>query len=257
MTNTEKFSGLAEVYTQYRPTYPKEFIDYLYNEVGLTSDSVIADIGSGTGKLSKELLAMGSKVICVEPNADMRFIAERELSIYPNFISIGASAEETTLADGSVDFITVAQAFHWFDKDSFKLECRRILRSSGKVIIVYNTIVNDENVIGGQVSQKRDKIYMRLCPNFHGRAGGIATEGIKAFESFFNNDIYETRVIRTTSAKPLENFVGGSLSASYAPKEGEENYEVFVCELTELFNKFSVDGVVTLSNDTSSYVGEV
>ncbi|MDE5995582.1 MAG: class I SAM-dependent methyltransferase [Eubacterium sp.] len=121
MSNTNLFNGRAEVYTRGRPSYPKELIDELYTHYGVSSNSVIADIGSGTGKLSKQLLDKGSTVYAVEPNDDMRSIAENELSEYSKFISVSGNAEDTLLPDHSVDFITVAQAFHWFDIKKFRL----------------------------------------------------------------------------------------------------------------------------------------
>ncbi|MDE6723918.1 MAG: class I SAM-dependent methyltransferase, partial [Eubacterium sp.] len=123
MNNANLFNGRAKVYTQGRPSYPKELIDTLYTHYGVSYNSVIADIGSGTGKLSKQLLDKGSMVYAVEPNDDMRVIAEKELSEYSKFISVRGNAENTLLPDYSVDFITVAQAFHWFDIKKFRLEC--------------------------------------------------------------------------------------------------------------------------------------
>lgn len=84
---------------------------------------IVADIGSGTGILSRQLLVRGLHVIGVEPNNDMRNVAEQSLNIHSRFISINATAENTTLKENSVDLVTVAQAFHWFDKKAFKIEC--------------------------------------------------------------------------------------------------------------------------------------
>jgi len=136
--NEKRFEGLGNIYAKYRPSYPQTLIEYLYSDVGVNKESIIADIGSGTGIFSKQLLEAGNKVIAVEPNDDMRAVAEFDLGIFPNFTSLNAAAENITLDDNSVDFITVAQAFHWFDMLMFKKECNRILKENGKVIIVYN-----------------------------------------------------------------------------------------------------------------------
>jgi len=88
LKNEERFSNKADIYKKYRPSYPKELIDYLYSQVGFRQDSIIADIGSGTGILSCLLLERGSLVYCVEPNADMRKVAEKDLSGFKNFTSI-------------------------------------------------------------------------------------------------------------------------------------------------------------------------
>ena len=136
--NEERFSSRAETYAQYRPTYADGFMEYLYTEVGLNAGSVIADIGSGTGILADLLLRRGGTVYGVEPNDDMRRIAEDDLARHGSFVSVNATAEMTSLPEASVDFITVAQAFHWFDRQKFRAECRRLLRPGGKVILVWN-----------------------------------------------------------------------------------------------------------------------
>ncbi len=137
MESHEKFTGKASIYKKHRPNYPGEYIDHLakYNYLG--AQSVIADIGSGTGILSKQLLDKGFKVACVEPNGDMRSAAEAELKDYPGFSSVNGTAEHTGLAGNSVSLITAAQAFHWFDKELFKAECRRVLKQGANVALVW------------------------------------------------------------------------------------------------------------------------
>ena len=118
--NEDKFTGLGELYAQFRPSYPEELIAYLFSFVGIGEEDVIADIGSGTGIFTKQMLEKGNTVYGVEPNADMRKIAEAALTDFKNFISVSATAENTTLPDHSIDVITVAQAFHWFDRAVFQ-----------------------------------------------------------------------------------------------------------------------------------------
>ncbi|MBQ9031061.1 MAG: methyltransferase domain-containing protein [Parasporobacterium sp.] len=95
MDTLKKFDGRAEDYTVGRPGCAQELVDYLYNRFEISDESVIADIGSGTGKFAKYLLDRGSEVYCVEPNPDMRHMAERELNGYTNFHSVIGTAENT------------------------------------------------------------------------------------------------------------------------------------------------------------------
>ena len=143
MDTTKKFDGRAKDYTASRPGYAGGLIDCLFEKYGITEASVIADIGSGTGKFAKHLLKRGCEVYCVEPNEDMRHTAERELIQFEKFRSVQGNAENTTLGSGGVDYITTAQAFHWFDVDKFKKECSRIIRNNGKVFLLWN--VRDES----------------------------------------------------------------------------------------------------------------
>ena len=136
--NETKFDGMGKIYDKFRPTYPQTFIKYLRSDVGVCKKSTVADIGSGTGILTRQLLEICKNVIAVEPNSDMRVVAEKNLNNFVNFTSVNGTAENTTLGSKSVDFITVAQAFHWFDRMKFKAECNRILIPKGKVILVWN-----------------------------------------------------------------------------------------------------------------------
>lgn len=114
--NTEKFTGLGEVYRRYRPGYPAALFDCLKTFFGVGPDTVAAEIGSGTGIFARLLLEQGiRRLYAIEPNADMRKQAERELGGMPGFVSVVGAAERTTLAAGSVDAVFAVQAFHWFD----------------------------------------------------------------------------------------------------------------------------------------------
>ena len=257
--NVRKFDGKGENYSKYRPTYPKEFIDYINSIDGLDDKSIIADIGSGTGILSKQLLGIGKSIIAVEPNADMRRFAESILGNFENFISVNATAENTTLCDRSVDLITVAQAFHWFDKDKFKEECKRILKPGGKVILVWNTrVLSDESMV------EYEKIIRQYCPDFEGFSGRkcsslyneIGVEGEDEFKMFFEGT-YEEKSYQNDQINSLERFIGGALSASYAPNENDDIYTAFVTDLKACFNKYAVNESMVMPFITKSYFGSV
>src|SRR5690349_16869253 len=126
-----RFSDRVENYVKARPGYPPAILPFLVAECGLTPESVIADIGSGTGLLAELWLKHGNRVFGVEPNAAMRAAGERRLADYPRFTSVAATAEATTLPAGSVDFVTAGQAFHWFDGPAAAREFARILRPAG------------------------------------------------------------------------------------------------------------------------------
>lgn len=123
MDNLNLFNNKAENYVKARPNYAKTLIEKLktYN---LGNESTVADIGCGTGIFARQLLEIGAKVYGVEINAEMRSKAEVNLAAFNNFVSVNACAENTNLDDDSVDFITCAQSFHWFDKKNSKLNVK-------------------------------------------------------------------------------------------------------------------------------------
>src|ERR1022692_4808693 len=120
---TQRFSSRVDNYVRYRPGYPSEIIELLRSECGLSPESVVADIASGTGIFTRMLLESGARVFGIEPNAEMRRAGEECLESYSRFTSIAGTAEATTLPDHSVDILTAAQAAHWFDHDN----ARRII----------------------------------------------------------------------------------------------------------------------------------
>ncbi len=249
--NTEKFSGKANIYEKYRPEYPKAFIEYLYNNAGFDQSSSIADVGAGTGILTRQLLEKGSRVFGVEPNDDMRKMAETKLAGFINFSLVNGTAENTQLAGQSIDFVTVAQAFHWFDALAFKKECARILKPEGVVVLVWNS-----RVAGSELVMENAEICKKYCPDFTGFSGGME-EKPSDLSIFFKDGLYETKHFDNKISYDLEGFIGRNLSASYAPNEKETNYVKFVNAITSLFDRYSVGGKVAVPNITRCYSGKV
>ena len=133
-----RFSNRVADYARARPSYPSELMNLLESEVGLARGCTVADVGSGTGILTGLLLETGCRVIGVEPNDEMRGAAEARLAGHPEYQSIPGTAENTGIAENSVDVVTAAQAFHWFDVARSAREFRRILRQKGWVVLVWN-----------------------------------------------------------------------------------------------------------------------
>jgi SAM-dependent methyltransferase len=250
--NEHKFSGKADIYAKYRPAYPDAFLEYLYSQAGFQKDSVIADIGSGTGIFTRLLLGKGSLVYGVEPNEDMRKAAGQELAEYKNYICVPHTAESTGLNDRSIDFITAAQAFHWFDREKFKTECKRILKENGKVVLVWNC--RDMN---SEFVQKCDALNRKYCPDYKGFAGGMKSESPQEYSDFFKDGICDYKVFQNDLTFDLEGFIGRSMSASYAPKPGTESYEPYVSQLKQLFEKYGSSGRLRMPNLTRAYIGTV
>lgn len=248
--NTQNFSGLAGNYTIGRPAYANAFIEDLYSKYGFSEQSVIADTGSGTGKFAKQLLGKGSFVYCVEPNDDMRNTAITELRNYKNFHAINGTDANTTIDDASVDYITVAQAFHWFDTLLFRQECRRIFRKNGLVFLIWN--VRD---LSNEINQKSYDIYAKYCPNFKGFSGGMQMDDPRIKEFFDGR--YEYMEYDNPLFYDKEKFISRSLSGSYSLKQGDANYNEYIDELSQLFEQYAKDDILTMANKTVVYTGKI
>lgn len=249
--NEKKFDGKGEIYAQFRPSYPQECIDTLFIQYGL-ANAVFADIGAGTGKLTQMLLEKGNTVYAVEPNADMRKLAEETLSDFRDFLSVNGTAENTMLPDRSIDCITAAQAFHWFDRTAFQKECRRILKPDGVVILLWNS--RDEN---SALVQENDRINRLYCPDFKGFSGGMrGARKENEFVDFFTG-AYETLQFNFPLYFNEQGFVGRNLSASYAPKPDDAQYSDYVKALQTLFSKYAENNKICIPNFTECYIGQV
>src|SRR5882724_5446254 len=135
---TQRFSDRVDNYIRYRPGYPIEILDLLRERCGLTPQARIADIGFGTGIFTRMLLENGNTVVGIEPNQEMREAGARLLTGFPEFRGSGGTAENTTLENQSVEFITAAQAAHWFDREPARREFLRILKPGGWVVLLWN-----------------------------------------------------------------------------------------------------------------------
>ena len=249
MDNTTVFSSRGESYDRARPGYPEALIDYLYTNQFFSDASAIADIGSGTGKFAQQLLDRGSRVFCVEPNEEMRQIAERKLHQYSGFISVNGTASFTGIKE-KVDAVTAAQAFHWFDRSAFREECRRLLYPGGKVHLIWNFRLPDD-----EITNTCWEIFQRYCPNFPGFNTRTKEDDPRIY------DFFGGYCEKTEFDNPLRYdealFIDRYLSSSYSLKKEETGYDACLEEVRCLFRQFSRDGEVLVSNKAVCYSGYV
>jgi ubiquinone/menaquinone biosynthesis C-methylase UbiE len=130
------FDRNADVYETARPSYPAEAVAHIVGHGQIGRGRTVLDLAAGTGKLTRLLVPTGAEVVAVEPVAAMRAQLRARL---PDVQALDGTAEALPLADGSVDAVTVAQAFHWFDPPVALAEMRRVLRPGGHLFLVWNT----------------------------------------------------------------------------------------------------------------------
>jgi SAM-dependent methyltransferase len=137
------FQAGAAAYERGRPGYPAGAVEWLRTELGLRPGRTVADVAAGTGKLTRELLASGASVIAVEPVPGMRSVLAE---VVPGARALDGTAEAMPLADESLDAITVAQAFHWFDVPRTLAEFHRVLRPGGRFAVIWNSRLREQSL---------------------------------------------------------------------------------------------------------------
>lgn len=246
MNNLGLFTNKAEYYAKYRPEYAQAFIDEMAARGILGPAKTVADIGAGTGILTNQLAATGAKVFAVEPNDGMREQLARNTT---GVNVLKGTAESIPMPDASVDAVFVGQAFHWFDPVAFRKECLRILKEDGVVVLVWN------RKVAGDMETERKRIvnsYRHAIDTYHcswdERENGIATFFGGAFEEIpYANDLVETR----------DEFIGRTLSASHALEGTDAAIDAYLADWNAYFDRFQVDGVITIRNETNAYVGRL
>lgn len=244
-----RFTGLADNYAKFRPTYPKEAIDHVFELCALSEDSVIADIGCGTGISSRLFAERGVKVIGVEPNQDMHERAQAEASkTHERLEYVDGTAEKVPLSDGTADVVLAAQAFHWFNPENALREFVRVLKPEGWVVLIWNE--RDE-------SDGFTKAYgdiLRTLPETASVELPRGSAGVALIESSLYRSAKKT-LFKNAQALDEEGLIGRAFSASYAPKEPPMVLQ-FTQQLKKLFSEFEENGHVVLCYETSVYSGQ-
>ena len=246
----KRFSTRVDNYAKYRPGYPREILSFLEFECGLARSSIIADIGSGTGILSQLFLKNGNRVIGVEPNGAMRAAAERLLEGYRHFVSIDGTAESTTLEPKSVNFVTAAQAFHWFDRNGARTEFSRVLAPGGWVVLIWN----ERRLESTPFLRACEALLLKYGTDYrqvrHENVTGTIAE-------FFAPATFKLKSYENIQELDFEGLKGRVFSASYTPERGAANFELMLSNLEQIFQENAKNGVVTFEYDTRVFYGRL
>lgn len=249
--STKRFSDRVDNYVKYRPSYPAEVINYLESSCGLETGSAIADVGSGTGIFSALLLAKGWRVFGVEPNEAMQRAAAHQFKNNPDFTPVNGTAEATTLPPNSINLVTCAQAFHWFDADKTKTEFKRILKDNGHVALIWNNRKAD----GDAFSVAYESLLKQNSVDYnkvnHRNIGDIN------FRAFFRDGGYEAVKYPNEQVFDEAGLLGRAFSSSYVPAEETEEGQKFKALLKDLFARFNQNGRVSFHYQTEIYLGKV
>lgn len=247
-----RFTSRVADYVKYRPGYPAAIIAVLRERVGLSPSWTIADVGCGTGISSEVFLKYGNRVVGIEPNDAMREAAGEMLRGHGNAIELRkGSAENTGLEGASVDLVVAAQAFHWFDRAAFRLECLRISRPPHRVLLMWNQRrVDSTPFLAGY-----ERLLLEYCPDY----SKVRHENVQghSLDEFFGKHHYQTEQLENKQVLDLSGFLGRVSSSSYAPMEGQPNHRELFEKLRVLFDRHQRNNVVSFDYDTMLYFGSL
>ena len=247
---TARFSDRVEDYVRYRPGYPLAVIELLRTECGLRQEHVIADIASGTGAFTRLLLENGNRVFAVEPNAAMREAGDQLLRSFGKMTSVDGTAEKTTLPSASVDFVTAAQAAHWFDRARARAEFVRILKPGEWCVLVWN----ERRTAATAFLRDYEQLLLTYGTDYKEVRHERTTETI---HEFFAPALYQERAFDLRQQFDFQGASGRLLSSSYAPLAGHPNHEPMMRELKRIFEAHARRGMVEFEYSTRVYYGKL
>jgi SAM-dependent methyltransferase len=250
MKTTERFSNRVEDYVRTRPGYPEALVPWLMRQCGLQAGAVVADIGSGTGLFTRELLLRGLRVEGVEPNGPMRAAGDAFLAEFGDaFHSREGTAEATGLASGSVALVVAAQAFHWFRPEPTRAEFARILAPGGQVALIWNVRREDTPFLQGY------EALLRAHATEYANSGVPAQANLDIIRPFFGAAGFVEHSIPYVQYFDHDGLRGRLLSSSYAPAAGVPGHEPMMEALEALFEAQQREGRVAFEYDTRVFVG--
>jgi SAM-dependent methyltransferase len=241
VSQTDRFSGRADVYEAGRPSYPLAAVTALLDGLGDPRKLAVADLGAGTGISTRLLVSQGPHVFALEPNAPMRAKAVPN----PRVTWVDGTAEATTLADASVDVAAAFQAWHWFDHDVALRELKRVVRPGGRIAVLYNE--RDE----------RDPFTAAFGDIFR----RYATEPIEVSRTAALERFAALPGARRSTFGNVQDVDGPGLrariaSSSYVPHDGPAA-AAMKAEADALFDRFATGGSVRIHLATFLVVADV
>jgi SAM-dependent methyltransferase len=249
------FDAWAHEYDRFRPGYPGELFEHIARRLHLPTSPSVADLGAGTGKAALAMARRGWSVIAVEPGGPMLEVLRARAEGEGLMVDTReARAEATGLADASVDLVTAAQAYHWFEKPTVVEEMARIVRPGGGVAVFWNVRDDDRSsflaaytdLLATRVPESRIE---RNVP----RSRSKAKEELGAGGWF---EVDERVEVRHDMAMGAGDFLGLAFTASYVRALDGPEQEQFRAELSELVAAHATGGRLVVPYQVDLYVGE-
>jgi SAM-dependent methyltransferase len=223
----DAFGRTAREYELGRPGWPEELLDQVIDELGLEPDAEVLDLGAGTGKLTRLLVPRFARVVAVEPDDAMRAVLEE---VVPGAEALAGRGEAIPLADGSVDAVFSAEAFHWFAGEESVAEISRVLRPRGALVILWNIPVEFAD-LGEEAEAVIDEAFER--GGVPGLPRVLAGEWRRPLADGPFEELREAEVERDV-LNTRDEWIANLLSVSSIAHQSEDDRAAFARRLREL-----------------------
>lgn len=253
MNTHATYTTKAEKYAKYRWDYASGAVEAIFALARLSQDSVVADIGAGTGILTAHFAGQVRQVYAIEPNAEMRREAAKRLTAAGCAVLAGC-AEQIPLRDRSADLISVGQAIHWCEPEPTRREFARVLRPGGWLALVRNYPTAD-----APAGNDFGEALAEICTPENGVSAAFASPPAyrRPAEFYFGGTHFQKLVFPFAYRQDWEAFIGSLCSASYMPDEDHSAYPRFEKAARGVFERFSQDGLLPGRGETELLIGQI
>lgn len=243
------FDHCADDYARYRPGYPPELFERLMELCAPTQEVRVADVGAGTGLFTRGLIERGYGVIALEPSLSMlRQLAGSASDSNARLRPLCASAERTGLADASINLITCAQSFHWFNPAFALAEFGRVLRRGGALVLAWNNRDRRASPLVAEFEELVRKYNPSYDVDYRRQAWGAQIDAGGLYEPSRYLEL-EWNWKRTP-----EEFIGFTRSVSYIRNAiSRERIGMFEDELTGILDRHTEGGSVRIPMRTDCW----
>jgi ubiquinone/menaquinone biosynthesis C-methylase UbiE len=242
METQTRFNNYVELYDKYRLSYNTDVINKIIEFITSHGNGIetIADIGAGTGILTRQLLKYNFKTFSLEPNDLMRDKSIKK-DTKSKITHINGTSIKTTLKTSSIDVIFVGTAIHWFEPKKTLKEFKRILKKNGFLVILSM----------GEKGEAAGDVY-NLNNKFKTNSSKILTRYKKGMVNYSNE--FNTIIRRKPKNYTLDQFIGLQLSMSTAPTKDDDVYETYIKELSDIYKKHSKKNKLTIISSTTALI---
>jgi ubiquinone/menaquinone biosynthesis C-methylase UbiE len=240
------YTSKAENYAKYRWDYAREAISAIIQRAGVSNDTVVADIGAGTGILTRHFVGKAKMVYAIEPDPEMRAMASKLLETEASCMIMNASAEYTGLPDNILDVVLVGQAIHWFEPELARNEIHRILKPSGWLALLRNYNTEDS------YCQSVNPLFEKFSKPGPARLISRQSEGF-----YYGNNDFQKMLFPFTFTQSWQGFIGSLISSAFMPDVEDEMFIPFEKNAMDIFTSLSVNDKLIIKGETELLLGRV